>query len=265
MSTYLQLTADDEGIIYAINGLGELNYYRDKTHDGVSGFGSWVDTAPRTIGVGWNELTKVVAGGDGILYAVNAGGELLYYRDQARDGSQNWAHGGKGQVIGTGWDGFSHIVSGGAGVLYAVNANGELLYYRDQARDGTQDWAHRGTGKVIGTGWQGFSHIASGGAGVLYAVNANGDLMFYRDEARDGTTDWSFGGAGKRIGNGWGTVVHLLGGGGGILYATTATPLPGVPHLGGSNDFMYYYRDRSQNGSQNWSNSGTAQQIGSGW
>jgi hypothetical protein len=76
MSTYLQLTADEEGVIYAVNGLGELDYYRDKTHDGTSGFNSWTDSSPRKIGVGWDTLIKVVAGGDGIDYAVNDGGDL---------------------------------------------------------------------------------------------------------------------------------------------------------------------------------------------
>jgi hypothetical protein len=34
---------------------------------------------------------------------VNSGGDLLYYRDEARDGTARWAHAGTGQTIGSGW------------------------------------------------------------------------------------------------------------------------------------------------------------------
>jgi outer membrane protein assembly factor BamB len=42
MSDYTVFTADDEGIIYAVNPSGELEWYRDKARDGVSGYNSWV-------------------------------------------------------------------------------------------------------------------------------------------------------------------------------------------------------------------------------
>jgi hypothetical protein len=214
MSNFLVLTAEDEGIIYAVNASGGLEWYRDKARDGVSGSNSWVNN-------------------------------------------------GEGQQIATGWGEFTHIVSGGNGVIYAVDPGGDLLYFRDRARDGTEGWAYGGAGQQIGTGWDGFQHIVGGGYGILYAVNADGNLLYYRDRARDGTEDWAYGGAGQQIGTGWGRCASILGGGCGTIYATTPDPLSEDPF--GSTDYMYYYRDKAQDGTQNWANSGQGQQIGSGW
>jgi hypothetical protein len=87
------------------------------------------------------------------IYAVPDSGDLLYYRDQARDGTARWAFGGTGQKIGSGWGDFTHLVSGGDGILYASTPDGSLLFYRDMARDGTSNWANGGTGQAIGSGW----------------------------------------------------------------------------------------------------------------
>ena len=263
MSNFLVLTADDEGIIYAVNASGDLEWYRDKARDGVSSYNSWVNGQGQKIKAGWGEFTHIVSGGNGVIYAVDPGGDLLYFRDRARDGTEDWAYGGVSQQIGTGWGGFQHIVGGGCGILYAVNADGNLLYYRDRARDGTEDWAYGGAGQQIGTGWDGFQHIVGGGCGILYAVNADGNLLYYRDRARDGTEDWAYGGAGQQIGTGWGRFASILGGGCGTIYATTPDQLSEDPF--GSTDYMYYYRDKAQDGTQNWANSGQGQQIGSGW
>ena len=265
VTTYRLVTADDDGNFYAIDSDGALNFYRDRARNGKSGFSSWADPSPQVIGSGWNDVIALISGGCGVLYAVNSVGNLMYYRDKARDGSQEWAWGGVGQTIGTGWSDFRHIVSGGNGVLYAVTATGELVYYRDEAQDGTENWAYSGTGQTIGSGWDQFTKLLTGGNGVLYAVNAAGELQFYRDRAQDGSVDWACGGVGQTIGTGWDRFANIIGGGYGILYATTPTPLAEVPLLGGSADFMYFFRDRAQDGSIDWLDGGIAQQIGSGW
>ncbi|MGZ6565728.1 MAG: tachylectin-related carbohydrate-binding protein, partial [Solirubrobacteraceae bacterium] len=48
------------------------------------------------IGQGWQNFRQVIDGGDGILYAVTQTGDLLYYRDLARNGTSSWANGGQG-------------------------------------------------------------------------------------------------------------------------------------------------------------------------
>jgi len=93
---------------------------------------------------------------DGIIYTVNKGGSLLFYKDRARNGTQDWAHKGVGQPIGDGFDATNnsdYVFSGGDGIIYLVNKSGALLFYKDLARDGTQHWAHGGVGQVIGSGF----------------------------------------------------------------------------------------------------------------
>jgi Tachylectin len=161
---------------------------------------------------------------------------------------------------------FPVLTADDEGIIYAVNAaNGGLEWYPDKARDGLSSynsWVAQ-DGKQIITGWGEFTHIVSGGNGVIYAVDPSGDLLYFRDRARDGTEDWAYGGVGQQIGTGWGTFASILGGGCGIIYATTPDPLSEEPF--GSTDYMYYYRDKAQDGTQNWANSGQGQQIGSGW
>ena len=60
------------------------------------------------------------SGGDGIIYAVDADGQLLFYRDYNRDGTGD-LH--SPSVIGLGgWQGMKHLFDGGGGILYAVPA-----------------------------------------------------------------------------------------------------------------------------------------------
>jgi hypothetical protein len=95
----------------------------------------------------------VISGGDGIIYAIDAAGDLLYYRDEARNGNGVWSFGGRGQRIGSGWNRMRRVFSGGDGIIYAVNANNDLLYFRDEARNGTSRWSFGGVGQRIGVGW----------------------------------------------------------------------------------------------------------------
>ena len=60
------------------------------------------------------------------IYAVPDNGDLLYYRDEARDGTARWAFVGTGQKIGSGWGDFTHLVCGGDGILYAVNVDSDI-------------------------------------------------------------------------------------------------------------------------------------------
>jgi hypothetical protein len=66
-------------------------------------------------------MLHLTYGGDGIIYAVNGQGQLLFYRDHNRDGTGD-VH--TPSVIGLGgWQVFRHLFSGGPdGSLYAVVA-----------------------------------------------------------------------------------------------------------------------------------------------
>ena len=188
---------------------GQLLFYRDNTREGVGDLHS-----PSVIGQGgWQYLTKVFSGGDGIIYAVNTQGELLFYRDHNRDGTGD-VH--TPSVIGLGgWQHMQHLTYGGDGIIYAVDDQGRLLFYRDHNRDGSGDV---NTPSVIGLGgWQHMLRLVAGEQGVLYAVDDLGQLLYYRDYHRDGSGDVN---TPKVIGNGgWQAFSQLTYGGDKILYA----------------------------------------------
>ncbi|MEO7260161.1 MAG: tachylectin-related carbohydrate-binding protein [Jatrophihabitantaceae bacterium] len=188
---------------------GQLLFYRDTTRDGRGDLHS-----PSIIGLGgWQQLTKVFSGGDGILYAVNSQGELLFYRDHNRDGTGDV---NTPAVIGLGgWQQLRHLFAGDPGVIYAVDDQGRLLFYRDYNRDGTGDV---NTPAVIGLGgWQHLRHLTYGGDGIIYAIDDQGQLLFYRDYTRDGTGDVN---TPAVIGlGGWQHLRHLVAGEPGVLYA----------------------------------------------
>jgi len=195
----------------------------------------------------------ILADQQGVIYAVTDTGDLLYYRDQARNGTGIWAFGGTGQKIGSGWGNFLKVFSGGDGIIYAIAPNGDLLYFRDLARDGTANWAFGGTGQKIGNGWQNFRQVISGSDGIIYAIAQNGDLLFYRDQARNGTANWAFNAIGQKIGNGWNNFRQVFGGDDGVIYAIT-------PRAD-----LLFYRDEARNGTFGWSFNGIGQKIGTGW
>jgi N,N-dimethylformamidase len=189
----------------------------------------------------------------GNIYAVTGGGDMLYFRDEARDGTPRWANGGVGQKIGGEWGHFLHVFAGGDGIIYAVAPNGNLLYFRDEARNGTPRWANGGIGQRIGSGWNSFSKIFSGGGGVIYAVAPNGDLFYYKDEARSGAVQWAFDGLGRKIHEGWDEFAHVLSGFGGVIYAITRAGR------------LVYFKDKARDGTPRWAHKGKGKKLAEGW
>jgi hypothetical protein len=226
------------GIIYAITPDGRLLWYRDDDREGQNapdGSTGWAPGSGKQIGIGWNNFKHVFSGGDGVIYAINPEGQLLWYRDDDREGNngesaqRGWAP-GSGNQIHFGWYRFIHVCAVG-GTIYAVTDTGRLLWFEDVDRQGQNDaggfngWAPN-SGKQIGAGWNAFSHIISGGSeppvigeeggNILYAVaqlvpltgRITSGLFWYRDTNRrgenapDGSSGWS-GGSGNQIGTGW--------------------------------------------------------------
>ena len=188
---------------------------------------------------------------DGVVYVGAPDGSLIFYKDEARDGTPRWANAGSGQVIGSGWENFPKAFTAGDGVIYATAPNGDLLFFQDLARDGNSDWAHAGTAQRIGVGWEGFTHILSGDDGVIYGVLPGGELMFFKDRARNGLSDWDVS-SGNIIGSGWDAFTRVLPGGSGVIYAIDAAGR------------MLWFKDQARDGTVDWHpDSGSA--IGSGW
>jgi N,N-dimethylformamidase len=269
VTRFRSLFADDKSI-YGARATGELLW-----HPG------WTDTAtPPTladgaqIGIEWADFSHLVAGGGGIIYALTAAGELRWYCDTRRDGtnasdgSTGWAS-GSGTTIRTGLSDVVHLLSGDDGVLYAITSAGELIFYRDCARDGsnapdgTSGWAP-GSGNQIDAGWSAFRHVVSGGGGVIYAVTERGDLLWYRDDARDGTngprgsSGWAAASR-SRVGGGWDFFLHVFAGEAGVLIACPAREYG--PRL-------RRYRDRRRDGSNGVAGKDwlvTPEESGGGW
>ena len=207
-------------------------------------------------------IRSVTGDGQGNVYAVGNDGDLYYYRDEARDGTERWAFGGVGQRIGHGWADIKQIVSAGNGILYAITWHGHLLFFSDEARDGSERWAFGGEGQdlgkagpayVDGFGWNSFWTVFSGGDGVIYAIDYDGNLFYYRDLARNGTAAWANGGSPRLIGTQWGDFRQVFGGGDGIIYAVTPRGA------------LLYYRDEARDGTDRWAFGGVGQEVGQGW
>ena len=96
-----------DSVIYTIDASGVLRWYR---HDGrVSGSFNWTSAPTRSdgsteiCGTGWN-MKHVFSGGEGVIYAIDAANDLLWYRHDGRaDGSFKWVD-NKGRKVGVGWD-----------------------------------------------------------------------------------------------------------------------------------------------------------------
>jgi hypothetical protein len=256
------VTGDTDGTIYAVDTSGNLLWYKDTSRDG-SGFSFNAPNEGAVIGTDWNQFTHVIDGGGGILYAVEPNGNLLWYKDTARNGTWGWDP-NSGNLIGTGWNVFSQVVSGGNGMLYAIEPNGDLLWYRDLAQNGTPDWA-AGSSNLIGTGWNEFIDVISNGNGILYGRNYNGNLLWYQDLAQNGTPDWAAG-SGNVVAQGWGPnlVSHMFSGGEqngtGIIYCIEDDwSVTGVRSTS-----LLFASDAAQNGSFG-SVQRLANPIGTGW
>jgi hypothetical protein len=160
------------------------------SHDGSSG---WDPNSGTQIGSGWDEFKYLFYGGEGIIYAVKPTGELLWYQDLKRDGTNGpngqtgWAP-GSGNQIGVGWDGFDHVFSGDDGVIYAIKPTGELLWYQDVNRNGTNGprgeagWDPK-SGNQIGFGWR-FGLVFGGWRHHLCSSPWRGTPLVSRSEAR---------------------------------------------------------------------------------
>lgn len=246
----------DEKSLYAVLPGGELVW-----------FPQWAtpEFAPRAtdgrrIGTGWTDIRHIFAGGNGVIYLIDKVGDLRWYRDTLRDGSNapngatGWAA-NSGKAIGAGWLGFTHVLSGGEGLIYATTADGQhLRWYRDVLRDGSNaangstGWAPN-SGAVIGQGWSGFRFVVSGGCGVIYMVTNHGDLRWYLDDRRDGSnapdgsTGWAAG-SGMTIGEGWQYATHVFAGGPGQIFACENTGCWG--------GYLRQYIDTRRDGVASW-------------
>ena len=157
-------------------------------------------------GVNWLGFKKIVAGADGVLYAIGTDGALYWYRHQDYVDTQPQPKWSGPFLVGSGWQNFVHVFSTGEGIIYAVQPNGDLIWYRHKGYlTGQNTWD---APKKIGTGWAVFKRVFSPGTGVIYALQTNGALLWYQhDGYQDGTTKWQ---GPTQIAADWGNFVQVF-------------------------------------------------------
>lgn len=192
--------------IYAVTTEGNLLWYRHNTaYDVRRARRRDVDvTGPRLVGTGWQNFRNVFSAGDGVIYAIDASGNLLWYKHkQYTDAVEmplgagsgmvgqavrlNWAKSWESltaRTVGVGWGDFADVFPGGDGIIYVVTREGALRRYRHvgylDGRGLNSPGAWEGPVN-INTGWNGYQKFFSRGDGIIYAVSANGELFWFKD------------------------------------------------------------------------------------
>ena len=195
------------------------------------------------------KFIRLIGGGNGVIYAIQADGRLLWYRHAGwATVSSSWANSGIARQIGTGWSSFVTVLAGSNGTLFGLRPNGDLIWYRYVVSDwntGAGSWAAN-SGSRIGNGFTSFSRLFGGYDGVIWGVAGNGDLHYFRYNRTDGTTGSGAWTSRGKVGNGWQAMSDLVGDSGGVIYAMAGT-------------LKWYRYDGTK-----WA-TGSGKAIGNGW
>lgn len=174
------------------------NYAREKivAQDVVE-----VEDRRRKVYVSLSDAETVVAAGKGVLYSVDSGGALRWYRhsDWQRGGTAqaDWTDNSPALLTTGGWNQFKQVIPGGEGVIYGIKPDGSLVWYKHEGwLTGTPNWTSLSetvlsTGSGEGSGWAAFKHVIYGGEGVFYVVSQNGQVGWYRHLGwQNGNNNW---------------------------------------------------------------------------
>ncbi len=196
---------------------------------------------------------RLVPGGDGIIYAVQADGLLVYYRHSGwLTGSGVWSNGG-GLVIGDGWQQFKTVLASEDGQLFGITQDGEARWYKrlfTEVATGAGSW-HPNSGASVLTGLEGFPRMFGGFDGVLYGVDTDGDLHWFKYQGGDGSTEWHPK-SGEVIGSGWKQYYALWAGPNGVIFGIRQ-----------GSSLLHWWRYLGA--SDNWAHGGAPRVIGSGF
>ena len=200
---------------------------------------------------------QLVPGGNGIIYAIQADGQLLWYRHTGwQTGANTWANGGAPRTIGTGWNRFVTVLANSDGQIFGFMADGTCRWYKYQVSNlstGAGTWAGGGTGPVIGSGFDGFPRIIGGWNGEFLCIDNAGDLYWFQYLAGNGSgaeNAWADNGLPQQVGSGWLPMKRAWAEDSGVVYATRQdNSLVWFRHLGGTS----------------WANGGTPVTVGQNW
>lgn len=186
--------------------------------------------------------SRLVGGGDGIVYAVQADGRLFWYRHRGwPTGAYDWSN-GTGTEIGSGWHEFVTVLADVDGELYGVHGNGDVLRFKRVVTDPNTGEGHweSGTGTKVGSGFDRFPRVFGGPDGVIWGVDAGG--LLYRSWNDAGTLTPP-----QQVGSGFNVPRYLMADTGGVIYAVDGT--------GALTWFRYL-------GDAGWANNGRPIEIG---
>ncbi|MGN9778048.1 tachylectin-related carbohydrate-binding protein [Micromonospora sp. H33] len=122
------------GVVYGIVVSDETGTFRvgdlywNRYNGYQTGEGAFATVAQ--IGTGWDGLSPVFSGSEGIIYGVQPSGVLRWYNHTGwGNGANTWAE-PRDLATNVDWKQFSRIVPGGEGVVYGVLPNGAMRCYR---------------------------------------------------------------------------------------------------------------------------------------
>lgn len=201
----------------------------------------------------------LVPGSQGIFYAIQADGVLMWYRHLGwQNGTANWANGGSGRQIGVEWQQFVTVMAAADGQIFALNSDGTLLWYQYILTDGQTGagYWHPNSGAQIGSGFDAYPRVFGGWNNVIYAVDGDGLLFWYHYAGQAGAVNWANSGNGRQIGLGWKEYPLLFADPDGVVYGI---------RQGDDLRWWRYVVVNYSTGDGHWANNGNAIPIGVGW
>lgn len=215
------------GTIYGVTPDGRLAWHRFRGFGlpEVNGPGPlWEPNTRNVIRSDFAEMKVVVGCGGGVMMAVDAVGDLRWYRYEGRgardpNATAGWKP-GWGNPIGNGWGDMLHVFVNpweGGVTVYGVTQTGDLHWYSYNGTGVKDRTGHIGwkanTGNIIAQGWHIFRRVV-GTENSIYVVHQDGSLwrLSYRGSGeRDltGTRHWH---EPARIAEGWGDLQQIAAG-----------------------------------------------------
>lgn len=243
-------------VIYGITRTGELLWFEHKgfnTGAGSSSDGAWA--GPKVVGVGWQHFRSVFAGSNGVIYAVDNAGRLLWYRHNGfKDGRGLESPGAWSgpRTVGTGWQGFKETFGAGNGLIYGIGPTGNLFWMRHNTHKA-------GTGSLA-------LKLGSGASGVQQAATRPPLTMNQPLSSASGRIGATTLHAGRwdgpnLVGTGWGSFKTVISSG--LDSGAAADDRGVVVYAVGADGKLHWYKHRGYaDGSFSWSG---PKEVGVGW
>jgi hypothetical protein len=193
---------------YALTKDGKLNWYQFTPARQSAGAQPAATTVsgPVTVASNFSAYKQVFGGSDGVIYAIQNDGTLLWFRHAgfANGGGAATMTGPK--PVAPGFGQFKNVFSAGDGIIYAIADDGSLLWYRHKNfLTGVADATNAKSGPIpkegarkveqtfvgpsqlegpinVGSGWGDFRQVIPSGDGVVLAVQTDGKLLWYRHD-----------------------------------------------------------------------------------